>query len=106
MGETEDSDGTSLMGALTPKGQKYIPRFFETNSSKEGQEILGYVPEDTKGILQDSWGLKVDKQEGIEDYFNTHYLPTENWTGWNASTNLDGIKIKVMQKKGKSNYFW
>ncbi|HCF54260.1 MAG TPA: hypothetical protein DEU03_14200, partial [Bacillus sp. (in: Bacteria)] len=100
MGETEDSDGTSLMGALTPKGQKYIPRFFETNSSKEGQEILGYVPEDTKGILQDSWGLKVDKQEGIEDYFNTHYLPTENWTGWNASTNLDGIKIKVMQKKG------
>ncbi|PGS81988.1 hypothetical protein COC98_28685, partial [Bacillus anthracis] len=74
MGETEDSDGTSLMGALTPKGQKYIPRFFETNSSKEGQEILGYVPEDTKGILQDSWGLKVDKQEGIEDYFNTHYL--------------------------------
>ncbi|MCU4730083.1 hypothetical protein OCE56_07360 [Bacillus cereus] len=100
MGETEDSDSTSLMGALTPKGQKYIPRFFETNSSKEGQEILGYVPEDTKGILQDSWGLKVDKQEGIEDYFNTHYLPTENWTGWNASTNLDGIKIKVMQKKG------
>ncbi|MGG0255011.1 hypothetical protein ABEY61_07450 [Bacillus toyonensis] len=100
MGETEDSDSTSLMGALTPKGKKYIPRFFETNSSKEGQEILRYVPENTKGILQDSWGLRVDKQEGIEDYFNTHYLPTENWTGWNASTNLDGIKIKVMQKKG------
>lgn len=100
MGETEGSDSTSLMGALTPKGQKYIPRFFETNSSKEGQEILRYVPEDTKGISQDSWGLRVDKQEGIEDYFNTHYLPTENWTGWNASTNLDGIKIKVMQKTG------
>lgn len=100
MSETEDSDSTSLMGALTPKGKKYIPRFFETNSSKEGQEILRYVPENTKGILQDSWGLRVDKQEGIEDYFNTHYLPTENWTGWNASTNLGGIKIKVMQKKG------
>ncbi|PHC38630.1 hypothetical protein COF09_23905 [Bacillus toyonensis] len=100
MSETEDSDSTSLMGALTPKGKKYIPRFFETNSSKEGQEILRYVPENTKGILQDSWALRVDKQEGIEDYFNTHYLPTENWTGWNASTNLDGIKIKVMQKKG------
>ncbi|HDR7632486.1 TPA: hypothetical protein QCX75_001176 [Bacillus mycoides] len=100
MGETEDSGRRSLRRTLTPKGKKYIPQFLETTSSKEGQEILQYVPEDTKEISQDSWGLRVDKQEDIEDYFNTHYLPAENWTGWNASTNLDGIKIKVMQKKG------
>lgn len=100
MGETGASDRTSLMRALTPKEREYIPRFLETTSSKERQEILKYVPEDIKRILQGSWGLKVDKQEDIEDYFDGHYLPSENWSGWNASTNLDDIKIKVMKKQG------
>lgn len=100
LGEYGAADRTALMRALTPKEREYIPRFLETTSSKERQQILKYVPEDIKRILQGSWGLKVDKQEDIEDYFDGHYLPGANWSGWNASTNLDDIKIKVMKKEG------
>lgn len=100
MGENGASDRTALMRALTPKEREYIPRFLETTNSKERQEILKYVPGDIKRILQGSWGLKVDKQEDIEDYFDGHYLPGENWSGWNAGANLDDIKIKVMKKQG------
>ncbi|MES9681820.1 hypothetical protein ABWK22_02645 [Gottfriedia acidiceleris] len=100
MGENGATDRTALMRALTPKEREYVPRFLETTSSKERQEILKYVPKDIKRILQGSWGLKVDKQEDIEDYFDSHYLPGENWSGWNASSNLDDVKIKVMKKQG------
>ncbi|MFE4029163.1 hypothetical protein ACFX4N_23700 [Priestia sp. YIM B13551] len=94
------SDRTALMRALTPKEREFIPRFLETTNSKDRQEILKYVPKDIKRILQGSWGLDVDKQEDIKSFFNHHFLPGQNWSGWNASVNLDDIKIKVMQKAG------
>lgn len=100
MGEFGASDRTALMRALTPKEREYIPRFMESTSSKERQQILKYVPEDIKRILKGSWGLKNDKPEDIKAYFKDHYLPNETWEGWDASTNLDDIKIKVMQKEG------
>lgn len=93
-------DTSSLLKALSPKYKEFVPKFLETTSSKERQEILKYVPDDIKRVLQAKWGLKVDKQESIESYFKDHYLPDANWSGWAASVNLDEIKIKVMQQKG------
>lgn len=100
MAESGSTDRTALMRALTPKEREYVPRFLETSSSKERQEILKYVPGDVKRILQGSWGLESEESESIEGYFGDHYLPGENWSGWNASSNLDDIKIKVMKKEG------
>ncbi|UOE58082.1 hypothetical protein [Cytobacillus oceanisediminis] len=94
------ADRTALMRALTPKEREYVPRFLETTSAKERKEILKYVPKDIKRILQGSWGMDVDSREDIDSYFKTHYLPEENWSGWNAGVNLDDIKIKVMRKEG------
>lgn len=93
-------DPSSLLKSLGPKDKEFIPKFLEATSSKERQEILKYVPDDVKRVLQAKWGLKVDKKESIESYFKDHYLPDANWSGWAASVNLDEIKIKVMQKKG------
>lgn len=94
------SDRTALMRALTPKEREYVPRFLETTNYKDRTEILKYVPKDIRRMLEGSWGMKVEKQKDIKNFFATHYLPDENWAGWNASTNLDDIKIKVMQQEG------
>ncbi|MGL4821238.1 MAG: hypothetical protein ACRC5C_14895 [Bacilli bacterium] len=53
-------------------------------------------------ILQGRWGLKIDKKESIEDFFDDKFMPSANWEGWHANVNLDDIKIKVMQSKGLS----
>ncbi|MEK1829047.1 hypothetical protein AAAC51_07810 [Priestia megaterium] len=100
MSESGSSDRTALMRALTPKEREYVPKFLETTSSKERQQILKYVPKDIKRILQNSWGMDSDKPEDIEEYFNHHYLPDDNWSGWKAGSNMDNIKIKVMKKEG------
>lgn len=96
----EGADYETLMRALTPKDREFVPKFLESTSTKERNEILKYVPNDVKRILQGKWGLKVDKREDINEYFKTHNLPNQNWEGWSASANLDDIKIKVMKKEG------
>lgn len=93
-------DPNSLLKALSPKDKEFVPKFLEASSSKERQEILKYVPDDIKRVLQAKWGLHVDKKENIESYFKDHYLPDANWSGWAAAVNLDEIKIKVMKQKG------
>lgn len=94
------SDRTGLMRALTQKEREYMPKFLEAASSKDRREILEHVPDDIRIILQNSWGMEADKKPNIDHYFKENYLPDENWAGWDASVNLDDIKIKVMQKEG------
>lgn len=94
------ADRTALMRSLTPKEREYVPRFLETTNYKDRVEILKYVPKDIKRMLEGSWGMNVEDQEDIKSYFKHHFLPDQNWSGWDAATNLDDIKIKVMKQEG------
>ena len=46
--------------------------------------------------LQSSWGMKVDKKPTLDEYFQTHGLPGEDWVGWDEDTNIDDVKVKLV----------
>ena len=107
-GATETYDYNKIYRALPNKDKQYFTAF-QKASPRERQEILNLVPENQKRIYQQQFGLKVDKKESLQKYFRKHPLPDENWEGWQASSSLDNIKIKVMQNEGmdltEANYW-
>ena len=107
-GATETYNYNKIYRALPNKDKQYFTAF-QKASPRERQEILNLVPENQKRIYQQQFGLKVDKKESLQRYFRKHALPDENWEGWQASSSLDNIKIKVMQNEGmdltEANYW-
>ena len=107
-GATETYNYNKIYRALPNKDKQYFTAF-QKASPRERQEILNLVPENQKRIYQQQFGLKVDKKESLQGYFRKHALPDENWEGWQASSSLDNIKIKVMQNEGmdltEANYW-
>jgi hypothetical protein len=98
-----------IFAAMNPVDREYIPEILKTATPRERQKILKVVSPDIKRILQAKWGLKVDQQESVEEYFRDRPLPGPNWEGWNANVSLEDIKIKVMKKQGmelKSAGYW
>lgn len=88
---------TNILAALPKKDRQYM-KFFLDAPEEERQKILKVVPDYLKRILQASWGYKVDDREDLETYFSQHYLPDENWMGWEESTNLDDVRVKLIKK--------
>ena len=45
-----------------------------------------------------SWGMEHDPKESLKDYFTTHYLPEEEWIGWDEEVDLDSVRVKLIKK--------
>ena len=45
-----------------------------------------------------SWGMEHDPKESLKDYFATHYLPEEEWAGWEEDVDLDSVRVKLIKK--------
>jgi len=44
--------------------------------------------------------MNVEKRPELDEYFERHELPDENWEGWHPNTNMEHIKIKMGQSMG------
>lgn len=90
---------SSFVKALPKKDRKYFNEFLKAGE-KERKEIMEIAPKYMRRALQSSYGLKVDDKEDLIDYFDDHYLPDEDWDGWQESYDFNAIKTKVISKEG------
>ncbi|MFS1019732.1 hypothetical protein ACFC9N_10520 [Enterococcus casseliflavus] len=105
----EDSlDFQKIYRALPAKDRQFFTEFLKA-SPKEKQEIIRMVPKNQRRIYQQMFNMEVDEKEDLKDFFEDHYLPGRDWEGWQASTSLDDIKVKVMSQEGmtltEANYW-
>ena len=90
---------TNIMAAMPKKDKEYFKHFLEA-PEHERKKILEIAPKYMRRALQNSYGMKVDDKENLADYFSKHYLPGEDWDGWQENFNLDAMKVKMVQKQG------
>ena len=85
----------NIMSALPKKDRQYFKHFIKA-PEEEKEKILRIAPSYMRRALQSSWGMKVDKKPTLDEYFQTHGLPGEDWVGWDEDTNLDDVKVKLV----------
>lgn len=89
----------NMLAALNRKERKYFMPFLEA-PEEEREQILRIAPSYMKRALQSAYGKEVDEKVDIEQYFQEHFLPGEDWAGWNTDVDLDDVKIKMVKHEG------
>ena len=87
------------MSALPKKERQYYSKLVEA-PEEEKEKILRIAPSYLKKALQASWGMHVDEQPELTEYFKNHALPDENWEGWQEEVDLDDVKVKMINANG------
>lgn len=90
---------SNIISALPKKDRQYFRHFMEA-PEKEREKILSIAPKYMKRALQSAYGMKVDEKDDLASYFSEHYLPGEDWDGWQEGFNLDAMKVKIVQNSG------
>ena len=86
-----------IMTALPKKERQYFKHFMDA-PEEEKQKILRIAPSYLRRALQSTWGMPVDRKPSLQEYFQTHGLPDASWVGWDESTNIDDVKVKLVHQ--------
>ena len=87
----------NIMSALPKKERQYFKHFMDA-PEEEKEKILRIAPSYLRRALQSTWGMQVDKKPTLEEYFQTHGLPDSSWIGWDESTNIEDVKVKLVHQ--------
>lgn len=87
----------NIMSALPKKERQYFKHFMDA-PEEEKEKILRIAPSYLRRALQSAWGMHVDKKPTLQEYFQEHSLPDEDWIGWDEDTNMDDVKVKVVHQ--------
>ena len=87
----------NIMTALPKKERQYFKHFMDA-PEEEKQKILRIAPSYLRRALQSTWGMTVDKKPSLNEYFQTHGLPDASWIGWDESTNIQDVKVKLIHQ--------
>ena len=87
----------NIMTALPKKERQYFKHFMDA-PEEEKEKILRIAPSYLRRALQASWSMPVDKKPSLDEYFRTHGLPDASWVGWDESTNIDDVKVKLVHQ--------
>ena len=87
----------NIMTALPKKERQYFKHFMDA-PEEEKEKILRIAPSYLRRALQSSWGLKVDEKPSLAEYFQTHGLPDASWIGWDESTDIQDVKVKLVHQ--------
>ncbi|MEG1870437.1 MAG: hypothetical protein RR192_00385, partial [Peptostreptococcaceae bacterium] len=90
---------TNIISALPKKERQYFRHFLEA-PKKERERILEIAPSYMKRALQNAYGMEVDKKDSLPSYFSEHYLPGDDWDGWQENYDLNAMKVKMIQTQG------
>ena len=79
----------------------------ELNAEREaeGQEITEEAREAYADYVEDVGRDAVSyaafqREQELEEYFEEHPLPKRDWVGWHPHTDLEDVKLKVVQNEG------
>lgn len=88
----------NAMIALPKKEREYFQEFIDA-PEEEKQKILDIVPKPMRRMLQSVWGMEVDDKPSLEEYFQTHQLPGDEWEGWNEQIDMNVVKVKLVNNE-------
>lgn len=92
-------DVRNIMASLPKKERQYYSKMVNA-PEEEREKILRIAPSYLRRALQSSWGLHVDEKPDLTKYFTKHALPNENWVGWDENTNIEDVKVKMVNANG------
>ncbi len=87
----------NIMTALPKKDRQYFKHFMSA-PEEEKNKILRIAPSYMRRALQSAWGRQVDAKPTLEEYFQKHGLPNQNWIGWNEETDMNDVKVKLIHQ--------
>lgn len=90
---------SSIVSALPANDREYFMEFVAETDKDKRDKILAIVSPSLKKALQMSWGMKPEKQQSNEDFFENHYLPDSDWQGWNPDVDLNDIYVKTINNE-------
>ena len=96
----KDSEYSDIIRALPSTEKEYFVEFAKVTNEKQRRAILRNVSPSLAKALRLVWYQKETETESNESYFTTHNLPGPLWQGWEASSNLEDIKAKVIYNEG------
>jgi len=96
----KDSEYSDIIRALPNTEKEYFVEFAKVTDERRRREILRNVSPSLAKALKLVWYQEDTETESNESFFERHNLPDPLWAGWNASTNLDNIKAKVIYNEG------
>ena len=92
----KDSEYSDIIRALPNTEKEYFVEFAKVTDERQRREILRNVSPSLKKALRLVWYQEDTDTESNESFFERHNLPDPLWAGWDASSNLDNIKAKVI----------
>ena len=96
----KDSEYSDIIRALPNTEKEYFVEFAKVADERRRREILKNVSPSLAKALKLVWYQEDTETESNESFFERHNLPDPLWAGWDASTNLDNIKAKVIYNEG------
>jgi len=96
----KDSEYSDIIRALPNTEKEYFVEFAKITDERRRREILKNVSPSLAKALKLVWYQEDTETESNESFFERHNLPDPLWAGWDASTNLDNIKAKVIYNEG------
>jgi len=96
----KDSEYSDIIRALPSTEKEYFVEFAKVTNEKQRRSILRNVSPSLAKALRLVWYQEETETESNESYFTTHNLPGPLWQGWEASSNLEDIKAKVIYNEG------
>lgn len=96
----KDSEYSDIIRALPNTEKEYFVEFAKVTDERRRREILKNVSPSLAKVLKLVWYQEDTDTESNESFFERHNLPDPLWAGWDASSNLDNIKAKVIYNEG------
>lgn len=96
----KDSEYSDIIRALPNTEKEYFVEFAKVTDERRRREILKNVSPSLAKALKLVWYQEDTETESNESFFEHHNLPDPLWAGWDASSNLDNIKAKVIYNEG------
>lgn len=96
----KDSEYSDIIRALPNIEKEYFVEFAKVTDERRRKEILKNVSPSLAKALKLVWYQEDTETESNESFFERHNLPDPLWAGWDASSNLDNIKAKVIYNEG------
>lgn len=96
----KDSEYSDIIRALPNTEKEYFVEFAKVTDERRRREILKNVSPSLAKALKLVWYQEDTETELNESFFERHNLPDPLWAGWDASSNLDNIKAKVIYNEG------
>lgn len=94
-----NGDLSQIAQSIPKRKREHFKAMLSAPVQERGQ-ILSTAGRLERRILQGAWGMPVEERPDLQEYFQDHELPAENWEGFHPNTNMDHIKIKMGQSLG------